>query len=173
MFILCPCVSVLHLNLIVKVILDSAGGFWIDVNSTGSTFLRWHNDTISLRSIYWMYSKNFSWSVKASSDVACCGFLVTGAILFPMQTPLQVEAHHVVMPCHSTVEDKGHSAARRIKLKLWKNCGIFPDKQQWGLQVQCFCSFWSSGNDGVSFRLSHFFIISPCSKKWFNIYLEV
>lgn len=65
-----------------------------------------------------MYSKNFTWSVKASSDVACCGFLVTGAILFPMQTPLQVEAHRVVMPCHSTVEDKGHSAARRIKLKL-------------------------------------------------------
>ena len=140
---------------------------------TGSMFLCWHNDAISLRSIYWMYSRSFTWSVKASSDVARCSFLVTGAILFPVQAPVQVEAHHAVMLCHGTMEDKGHSAARRIKLKLWKTYGIFPDKQQRGLQVQCFCSFRSGGNDGVSFRLLHSFIISSCSKKHFNIYLEV
>lgn len=46
-------------------------------------------------------------TVKASSDVARCGFLMAGTIPFPMQTPMQVEAHHVLLPCYSTMEDKG------------------------------------------------------------------
>jgi len=72
----------------------------------------------SLMNNYQVYSRNFTSSVKVFSDITRCSFLVTGAILFPMQTPIQAEACHAVMLCHVTMEDKGHSAAGRKKLKL-------------------------------------------------------